>query len=83
MMKPLGELINEINERGKFEKCRQDEEAIHTGIDMLFKIFNARKSQISARIVYSGVADLARLGKYDLAMRHLNKFEREVGYDIL
>ena len=83
MPKLLRELIDEIVQQEKFDKCRVDEVSLDKQIDMIFEIFNIHKNQIAARVIYSGIVDLARLGKHDLALKYTSRFEKEVGYDIL
>ena len=83
MPKPLRQLIDEIDEQGDFDKCYKDDNSHRKQIDMLFELFSTYKNQIAARCIYSGIADLARLGKYDLAVMYVNQFEEKVGYNIL
>ncbi|MGR3317310.1 MAG: hypothetical protein ACUZ8O_02350 [Candidatus Anammoxibacter sp.] len=83
MPKPLRKLIEEIDNQKKFDECRVDEVSLDKQIDMIFGVFNVHKNQIAARVIYSGIADLARLGKRDLADKYVSRFEKEVGYDFL
>ena len=83
MPEPLRQLIDEIDKQGNFDECYKDDNLLREQIDMFFSLFNTYKNQIAARCVYSGIVDLARLGKYDLAVKYVNRFEKKVGYNIL
>jgi hypothetical protein len=52
-------------------------------IQKLFALYNAEKEQTNARMLYSAIVDLARLGKGELAHGFAMKFEKEIGYDEL
>ncbi|MCU0642615.1 MAG: hypothetical protein MUF61_03535 [archaeon] len=80
---PILELVTQIMEKGKFVKSKQSDDKLRTHMESLFKLHNKEKSQASARMIYSGVVDLARLGKGELAHKYALKFEEEVGYDEL
>jgi hypothetical protein len=80
---PILELITGIMEKGKFTKSKQTEAQLRKHVDNLFKQHKREKSQFSARMVYSGIVDLARLGKGEMAHKFAMKFEEEVGYDEL
>jgi hypothetical protein len=80
---PILELITEIVEKGKFVKSKQSEAKLKAHIENLFKLHKKERSQSTARMVYSGVVDLARLGKGEMANKYALKFEEEVGYEEL
>ncbi len=80
---PILELITEIMERGKFTKSKQTDAQLKKHVDNLFKLHLKEKSQASARMVYSAVVDLARLGRGELAHKFALRFEEEIGYDEL
>ncbi|MGR3319829.1 MAG: hypothetical protein ACUZ8O_15290 [Candidatus Anammoxibacter sp.] len=77
MPEPLRQLIDEIDKQGNFDMCYKDDNAHREQIDMMFGLFNSYKNQIAARCVYSCIVDLARLGKYDLAVKYVSQFEKK------
>jgi hypothetical protein len=83
MVKPLREVIEDIIESGGFDNCIQDEGAIRAQMEVLFSIYKKGKKQFAARSVYSGIIDIARLGKRDLAYEFVRRFEEEIGYDLM
>ena len=48
-------------------------------MENLFKLHKRERTQASARMVYSGIVDLARLGKGEMARKNAMKFEEEIG----
>ena len=80
---PILELVTSIMERGKFTKSKQTDVQLKKHMENLIKLHKKEKSQASARMVYSGVVDLARLGRGELAHKYALKFEEEIGYDEL
>lgn len=83
MAVPILELISSIIEKGKFVKSKQSDAKLKLHIQKLFSLYNSEKEQTNARMLYSAIIDLARLGKGSLAHEFAMKFEKEVGYDEL
>lgn len=78
---PILELISSILDKGKFSKTKQSDAKLRVNIEKLFKIHKTERSELTARMVYSGIADLARFGKGELANEYAMKFEEEIGYE--
>ena len=78
---PILELISSILDKGKFSKTKQSDAKLQANMDKLFKLHQKERSQATARMVYSGIADLARFGKGEMANKYAMKFEEEIGYD--
>lgn len=80
---PILELVTDIMEKGKFVKSKQSPTKLKAHIEHLFRLHKEERTQATARMVYSGVVDLARLGQGALANKYALMFEEEIGYDEL
>ena len=80
---PILELVTDIMEKGKFVKSKQSSAKLKAHIEHLFQLHKNERTQATARMVYSGVVDLARLGQGALANKYAMMFEKEIGYDEL
>ncbi len=78
---PLLELVSQIIDKGKFSKSKESEAKLKSHMENLFKLYKKDRNQSTSRMLYSAVADLARLGKGELAHKYAVKFEEEVGYE--
>ncbi|MCX8158789.1 MAG: hypothetical protein N3D20_00640 [Candidatus Pacearchaeota archaeon] len=81
MVKQIIELISEIMEKGKFEKSSMTTKQLRIHLNNLFLLYKKEPTQMMARLVYSAIVDLARLGKGSLAHEYALRFEEEIGYD--
>jgi len=83
MEEPILEVVTRIMEKGKFSKSKTSVIKLKKHIEKLFMLNEKDKSQSSARMVYSGIIDLARIGKGELAHDFARRFEEEIGYEEL
>lgn len=83
MEAPLLELISDIMEKGKFSKSRENDVKLKSRVENLFKLHKKERTQQTARMVYSAIADLARIGKGEMAHRFALRFEEEIAYEEL
>ena len=83
MVRPIIEIISEIMNKGKFEKSSLSDKQLRIHLNNLFSLYRKEKNQMMARLVYSAIIDLARLGKGTLANEYAIRFEEEIGYEHL
>jgi ribosomal protein L17 len=83
MSKSILELITDIIERGEFERCKTSAPKLKKHVENLFNMHKKERSQATARLIYSAIVDLARLGKGELAHEFAVRFEREIGSNML
>jgi len=83
MARKITDVISEIMKKGKFEKSSLSEKQLRIHLNNLFYLYRKEPNQMMARLVYSAIIDLARLGKGALANEYAMRFEEEIGYDNL
>lgn len=83
METPIIDLVTEIMEEGKFNKTKKSDAELTTGVERTFKLHRKEQSEESARVVYNKVAELAKLGRGELANKFALRFEEEIGYEDL
>ena len=81
MVRPIMEVITGIMDKGKFEKSNLSDKQLRIHLNNLFSLYRKERTQMMARLVYSAIADLARLGKGSLAHEYALRFEEEIGYE--
>ncbi len=85
MVETLSSGIKKIEMSSHFDRCTLSDDELKDGIETLFSIYDESpdpKHKMSvAGHAYTGILDLARIGKLDLAKSYIEKFEKKIGYD--
>jgi hypothetical protein len=77
----LLEVVSQIIEEGSFKKSTKSDSTLKTGVEKLFRLHKEEKTEDSAKRVYHGIVELAKLGKGGMANKMAMRFEEEIGYE--